>query len=140
MARVKLIFPEKACSDFTIPVRITDINYGNHVGNDAIVSIMHEARMLWLTAGDYSELAVGGASLIMADLAVEYKNESFYGDVLTVKVCADNISTVSFEIYYKLTTEDGKLIALGKSGMVCFDYDVRKVKAIPEKFKTFLEG
>ncbi len=140
MARVKINFPEKECKSYTIAVRITDVNYGNHVGNDAIVSIMHEARMQWLTSHGYSELKVGGASLIMADLAVEYKNESFYGDVLSVEICADEISAVSFQIYYNMSNADGKLIALAKTGMVCFDYDARKVKAIPAEFKKFLEG
>ena len=27
-----------------IPVRITDINYAGHLGNDSMISIIHEAR------------------------------------------------------------------------------------------------
>lgn len=72
MARIKLTLPGKLLHSTQIPVRITDINYGNHLGNDALVSIIHEARMQFLQANHFSELNAGGTSLIMSDLAVEY--------------------------------------------------------------------
>ena len=47
MGRVKIKFPaENPLFITTIHVRIGDINYGGHVGNDAILSIIHEARGL----------------------------------------------------------------------------------------------
>ena len=45
MARVKLELPAQFNFRTNIPIRIQDLNYGNHVGNDAILSIMHEARL-----------------------------------------------------------------------------------------------
>lgn len=138
MARVKLDIPENKIFDTNIPVRITDINYGNHVGNDALVSIVHEARMQWLSTNNFTELNIGGAALIMADLAVEYKAESFYGDTLNVAISIGEITKISFEIFYEITTNrnDKKiLIANAKTGMVCFDYDARKVTGIPQIFE-----
>jgi acyl-CoA thioester hydrolase len=137
MARVKLTIPENKIFTTIIPVRITDINYGNHVGNDALVSIVHEARMQWLSANNYTELNIDGAALIMADLAVEYKAESFYGDTLNVVISIGEITKISFEIFYEITTtrNDKKIvIANAKTGMVCFDYEARKVISIPEEF------
>ncbi len=124
-----------------IPVRITDINYGNHVGNDALVSIVHEARMQWLASGNFTELNIGGAGLILSDLAVEYKAESFYGDILSVGIAVGEVEKKSFEVYYEITTErNGKqiLIAKAKTGMVCYDYAEKKVAAMPELFDAFL--
>jgi acyl-CoA thioester hydrolase len=141
MARVKLDIPQNKIFATDIPVRITDINYGNHVGNDALVSIVHEARMQWLAHNNYTELNVAGAALIMADLAIEYKAESFYGDALNVVISIGEITKISFEIFYEITTtrNDKKiLIANAKTGMVCFDYEVRKVMSIPEQFLKFL--
>jgi acyl-CoA thioester hydrolase len=141
MARVKLDIPQNKIFSTDIPVRITDINYGNHVGNDALVSILHEARMQWLAHNNYTELNVAGAALIMADLAVEYKSESFYGDTLNVAISIGEITKISFEIFYEITTtrNDKKiLIANAKTGMVCFDYEARKVTSVPEIFKKFL--
>jgi acyl-CoA thioesterase FadM len=98
MARIKIDIPEKVIGTFIIPVRIADINYGNHVGNDAFVSIIHEARIQWLNQHGYTELKIEGVGLIMSDLAIEFKNESFYGDVVEVKIIAGEISRVGFEL------------------------------------------
>ena len=143
MPRIKLTLPTKIKFTTTIPVRITDINYGNHVGNDSLVSIIHEARVKWLVAASYTELNVAGASLIMADLAVEYKGESFYGDVLTINIFIGEISSVGFEIFYEITTtrnDENILIAKAKTGLVCYDYTARKVAAIPSEFECFLKS
>ena len=143
MARIKLEIPGQIIASFNIPIRIADINYGNHVGNDAFVSIIHEARMQWLNQYGYTELKIEGIGLIMSDLAIEFKNESFYGDTVDVKIGAGEISRVGFELYYQLfaiRNNETILLANAKTGMVCYDYDAKKVAAIPEKLKTILAG
>jgi acyl-CoA thioester hydrolase len=140
MARIKLVFPEKACFQTTIPIRITDLNYGNHVGNDAIVSMLHEARVQWLNAGGFSEMDAGGTGLIQADLIVQYLNESFYGDQLQIELSIGEISTSTFEVYYSIKrTVDEKNIALAKTTLCCFNYVSRKPQAIAEIFSAFLQ-
>ena len=137
MARIKLTIPDNKIFTTQIAVRITDINYGNHLGNDALVSILQEARMQWLSSLKYTELNIENAALIMADLSVEYKAESFYGDVLLIDIFIGEITKVSFEIYYKITTLSNEIITLianAKTGMVCYDYTNKKVISIPEIF------
>ena len=141
MARIRIEMPERFIATLTIPVRITDINYGNHVGNDAFVALVHEARMQWLQQYGYTELNIEGIGLIMSDLAVEFKNESLYGDLVEIKIAVAEISKVSFGLYYQLSTKRNNetiLLANAKTGMVCFDYSIKKVAAIPEKFKLIL--
>jgi acyl-CoA thioester hydrolase len=141
MARIKIEFPEKIIASVPIRVRIGDINYGNHVGNDAFVSIIHEARVQWLKQHNLSELNVGGAGLIMSDLAIEFKNESFYGDIIEVKLGAGEISRVSFEFFYQLSAvrnNEPILLAIAKTGIVCYDYGSKKVTAVPEILKQLL--
>lgn len=48
MARISIDLPSTFTFSATIPVRITDLNYGGHVGNDTILSIIHEARVQYL--------------------------------------------------------------------------------------------
>jgi len=142
MARVKLEIPQNKIAILAIPVRITDINYGNHVGNDAFVSIIHEARMQWLNQYGYTELNIGGTGLILADLSVEFKNESYYSDVIEVTIAAGEISKVSFELYYQLCTKRQHktiVLALAKTGMVCYDYKAKKILTIPENLKAILQ-
>ena len=143
MARIKLTLPEHKIFTTKIAVRITDINYGNHLGNDALVSILHEARMQWLTSLNYTEINIENTALIMADLAVEYKSESYYGDVFLIDIFIGEITKVSFEIFYNIYTMrkgESILIAKAKTGMVCYDYDAKKVMNIHEEFALLING
>jgi acyl-CoA thioester hydrolase len=141
MARIKIELPAAFRFECTIPVRITDINYGNHVGNDIILSIIHEARMQFLHRCGYTELQFAGTGLIMADAGIEFKSELFYGDVVIAAVAATGFSKVGFEIYYKLekqTRDTRVLVAMAKTGMVCYDYDRKKIAAVPEEARLKL--
>lgn len=140
MARIKIELPAKSLASFNIPVRITDINYGNHVGNNSIVEIIHESRVQFLQQHQFTELDAGGTGLILNELLVEFKNESFYGDSLNVKIFVGEVSKKSFEIYYQLIAlrSENIVIAHAKTGMVCYNYSERKVESIPEKLKSIL--
>ena len=142
MPRVKIDLPEKFLSiSIKIPVRITDINYGDHVGNDSLVAIIHEARMQLLQLHGFTELDIEGVGLIMSDLFVEFKNESFYNDIIDVKIGSSNILKVSFELYYQLTAlrnDKEIIIANAKTTMVCYDYGLKKVAVLPNKLIEIL--
>ena len=141
MARIKIELPEKCIASFKIPVRITDINYGNHLGNDSLVAIIHEARMQFFDQHGYTELDVAGTSFIMNELFVEFKSEAFYKDVLEVKIFTGEIFKVGFEFYYSLSTirdDSPMIIANAKTGMICFNYKERKIKPVPEELKKLL--
>lgn len=131
MARIKVDLPEQFSFTTTIPVRITDLNYGRHVGNDTILSMIHEARVQYLKQFGYEELNLAGAGLIMSDVAIEFKNELFYGDVVTASVATGDFTKISFDMYYKLEKKSGEPVAFAKTGMVCYDYGKKKVTAIP---------
>ena len=133
MPRLKLI--PRAGYDFSceIAVRTTDLNYGGHLGNDRLLSLIHEARVAFLAAHGLSELDFGGASLIMGDTAVVYQAEAYAGDLLRFEVAAGEPSRSGFRIFYRVTRpSDGKAIALVENGMACFDYQARKIAAVPE--------
>ena len=141
MPRIKLEIPEKIIASVTIPVRITDINYGNHVGNDAFVGIIHEARMQWLSKHNYTEINIEGVGLIMSELVIEFKKEAFYGDQIQVRISAGEISRVGFELFYQLYTERDKettLLAHAKTRMVCYNYNEKKVAVVPQALKQLL--
>lgn len=125
--------PDTFAFQTEIPVRISDINYGNHLGNDAVLSMMHEARVQYLKSLGYKELDFEGVGLIMSDTAIIYKGEGFYGDILTVKVAAEDLNKYGFDLVYLFTNQHGKEIACGKTGMLCFNYETRKLASLPEK-------
>lgn len=141
MSRIKLTLPETFSFTAIIPIRITDINYGNHVGNDAVLSIIHEARMQFFTKHQFTELNCGGVGLMMTDAAIEFKKEMFYGDVAEVKVAATNFTSVGFDIFYRLEKVEAEkriTVALAKTGMVCYDYDRKKITYMPQQVKEAL--
>lgn len=142
MARVKINFPDHdPLFRTTIPVRIGDVNYGGHVGNDSFLSLIHEARMRWLRSKGYDELNAGGVSLIMADVAIAYKTEAFYGDELEVVLYANEVTNTSFDLLYRFSVRrNGALkdVIHAKTGMVCFDYQVRKVRQVTDALRTLI--
>ncbi len=143
MARVKIELPENFIFQCDLPVRITDINYGGHVGNDALLSILHEIRMQFFKYFGYSEMQFAGAGMLMADVAIEFKSELFYGDIINAAVTAGEFSRIGFDIYYKLEKQIGeqkKLIAVAKTGMICYDYEKKKIVAVPEEAKQKLSA
>jgi acyl-CoA thioester hydrolase len=141
MARVKLQLPETFVFSTEIPIRITDINYGGHVGNDSILSLLHEARMQFFQAFGYTEMNLAGVGIIMADAAIEFKGEAFYGDVLKAYVTAEEFSRIGFNLYYKLVKgKEKSVVVLAKTGMVCFDYEKRKVVAVPQEAVEKMKG
>ena len=140
MARIKIDLPEHFTFITSIPVRITDLNYGGHVGNDTVLSLIHEARMQYFKQMGYSELEFAGASLIMADAGIEFKNELFYGDIVKISVGCAIYSKVSFELFYKLekapasdTSTRNILVAAAKTTMACYDYTNKKIIPVPEE-------
>ena len=77
----------------------------------------------------------------MADVGIEFKNEIFYGDTIIVSVTAGNFSKVSFDVYYKLDKQSGDkmdLVAVAKTGMICYDYEKKKIVSVPDEVKTQL--
>ncbi|MBN4049594.1 thioesterase family protein [Bacteroidales bacterium AH-315-N07] len=136
MGRIKIELPAQFHFSTEIAVRIDDINYGGHLGNDSVLSIIHEARMQFLAHFGFKENDIGGVGLIMADTAIVYKSESFHGDILKVDVATGEFSKVGFDIFYRITNiKNDREVARAKTGMVCFDYEDKKIKPVPEEFR-----
>lgn len=140
MARIKLDIPENISFKIQIPVRISDLNYGNHLANHVYLEYMQEARMQYFGQWNWSEKNLAGVGVIMGDVAVVYKAECFYGDVLSIYVTSTEFGARSFDLCYKMLNQHGVLVCEAKTGMVCFDYQERKTVAVPLKFKEAAES
>lgn len=141
MERIKINLPDNFKFSTIIKIRITDVNYGGHVGNDSFLSLMHEARQQFLNHFGYSELQIENTSLIMADAAIEFKKELNYPDDVKVSVAANNFDKYGFDIFYKLeiiSEENFILAAKAKTRMLCYSYQAKKLVSTPEKLKEIL--
>ena len=143
MDRVKIKLPHHFGFSTTIQIRITDLNYGGHVGNDSFLSLIHEARQQFLLSLGYSEFSIENTSLIMADAAIEFKKELNHMDVIKIDVTAGNFDKYGFDLFYKIeiiSEENFILAAKVKTGMLCYDYQNRKLVPVPEKVKQVLNS
>ncbi len=136
MARVKLVLPEKFIYSTNIDVRITDINYGGHLGNDSVLSLIHEARVRFLAANNFSEKDIEDVGIIMTDTIIVYSAEGFYADKIRIDVAVEDISNTGCDIFYRLVNNaDEKEIAKAKTGIVFYNYQIKKVARTPKTFK-----
>ena len=132
--------PEKINASIHIATRITDHNYGNHVGNDAVVGLLHEARVQWLALYQFTEFDAGGTSLIMGNLSVEYKQQIIYPCHLVVEIAIGDVTRASFELVYCIKNEKGEVMVRAFTGLVCYDYKNNEVLSIPEKLLKVLNS
>lgn len=138
MSRVQLQFPEKIAFTTQVAITISDINYGGHLGNDRFLTLMQEARLQWLKSLGYKdekdiEPPVG---IIVADAVIQFKAEVFHGEIITIELGIDAMGGSSFDLYYRLINQQGVEVAIGKTGIVCFNYETRKVTRIPDELKS----
>lgn len=140
MARIKIDMPEHYTFSTELSIRISDINYGGHLSNDAVLSMVHEARIRFLDYYHYTELDVEGVGIIMTDSAIVYRAEGFYGEQVQIDVAVGDFNKYGCDIYYLLSNKKtAKEIAHAKTGIVFFDYDQRKVVPVPAQFKACME-
>ena len=99
MTRLTIDFPDHFCFSTQIDIRITDLNYGGHLGNDTFLTIIHEARVRFLLEIGFKNEGEGpdGTGIIMGDAAIVYKGEVRYGDVLIVEIAAGDFTTFGFD-------------------------------------------
>jgi acyl-CoA thioester hydrolase len=136
MARVKLQIPTSLPFRTKIPLRISDINYGGHLGNDAVLSIIHEARLQFLKSLGYTELEIEGTALMMTDVIIVYTSEGFYGDVLAVEVGATDFQSAQCDFVFRLKNMiTDKEVARAKTGIVFLNNQTHKISRLPSIFR-----
>jgi acyl-CoA thioesterase FadM len=135
MARIKLELLDNYLLTTELRVRITDVNYGGHLGNDAMLGLLHEARVRFLEHYGLSEGNIGGFGLIMTDSALVYKSEAFPGETLVIALTLADFNKYGCDFVYRVTEKaSGREVARAKTGMVFFDYAKRAIQKIPQPF------
>jgi acyl-CoA thioester hydrolase len=123
---------------FTLPyqVRISDINYGGHLANSAVLDLFQEGRIAYLqNLGDYSEMDIGGGcGIILPEAHVFYRAEMFHSDALQIGVRATQLSRSSLTLEYRIE-RSGQVTADGTTVLVCFDYAKHKPRRLATAFR-----
>ena len=137
LARIQLAFPDDVFSFETeMPVRITDINGARHLGNDALISMLSEARAQFLASHGVAETDEHQVGIIVTDLATMYQAESFFPEMLRFEVGMMDFNKYGGDIVFRVTKKDnGQAVALAKYGFVFFDYERKQVTPMPDSFR-----
>ena len=141
MARLILTFPEDQYYYTTLlTVRVTDINAGNHLGNDSMISMISEARARFLFEYGVSETEGDGTGIIVTDLATTYRAEAHARDQLLFEVGVMDFNKYGGDIIFRVTRpKDKTLVAMAKQGFVFFNYKTSQVVVMPEEFQGKFE-
>lgn len=141
MRKNTIDIPTPPCFTTNMVVQISDINYGGHVGNERYLLFAQETRLRFLEQLNCSEMKFGGHGLILSEATAAYFLELFYGDPITTSFSIGAIGRAGFECFCLIeVTRNGKKACAAKvlTKMVCFDFNDRKVKSIPDHLKKAL--
>ena len=109
-----------------------DINYGGHVGNERALLFFQFSRMAFFESLGFTELDLGdGVGVIQKNGYVEYNKELFLNE---------EIERTNFTLHYEIYNTAGEKVINGYTMLVCFDYTAKKIKRVPQGFKSKIEA
>lgn len=136
MPRIKIELPEHFPFSTELMIYQSHINYGGHLDNAQLLTLISEARARYFKALGYHEGDVEGVGIIMADAAVQYKSEAFQGETLIVRMTANDFGKKGCDLVWQMNEKtSGREVARGKAGIVFMDYATRQVCAVPAAFR-----
>lgn len=140
MTRVKVEVPEQFLFSMERNVGISDVNYARHLDSVTMVQILHEARLQFLASLGFTEGNIYGLGMVVTDMAVDYRSESFANDRLIIDVGVDNFNRYGLDITLQVTNSAlESVVCQAKIGVVFFDFDKHQISPMPEAFTALLE-
>lgn len=139
MPRVKIAMPEKFLFSMEYPVRFSDLDYARHLNSVAMVNVLHEARLQFLAQLGLTESNIFGLGMVVTDMAIDYRSESFARDILVVQVGVDKFNRYGCDICFQVTNSAlDRNVCNAKMGVVLFDFDKHKIAPVPPAFKSLV--
>ena len=123
------------CFEINIPVRISDVNYGKHLGHASLISIIHQARVKFLKYKCLDEMDIDGVSMIVKRIEVDYLGEAFFDEVLKVRVFIKEIDKASLSFFYLVTKGSDAEKVARVSELILFMNKKGKVSRTPKSIQ-----
>lgn len=135
MAKLRLNEAQSYEFEYKTVLKPRDINYGGHLGNDSVISLLQEARLAFYGSRGCTELDLGDGKTgsILSVIGVNYKHQGYLNDEVSIFVHIDDVKATSFYLYYKMTRGED-IICLAETQIAAFNYDTNKLESIPAEF------
>jgi 4-hydroxybenzoyl-CoA thioesterase len=136
MARITIELPDRLPFSAEYEVLVNHLNRADHLDNVRLLTFVSETRTRFFKALGYQEMDVEGFGIIVADAALQYRSEAFWGDRLVVHMGTADDNRYGCDLVWRMDeTGSGREVARGKTGIVFLDYATRKVSPMPEAFR-----
>jgi acyl-CoA thioester hydrolase len=135
MSRIKLDLPESFVFATDLQLYIGHINYGGHLDNAQLITLVSEARVRFLKSMGYGELDIEGLGIVVADHFIQYKSEGFHGETIRIQMQPQDFNKYGFDLFYRIDClENPRELARGKQGIVFVNKETKKVAHVPPAF------
>ena len=115
------------------------MNYGGHLDNALLLTLVSEARVRFFQSLGYTELDIEGAGIVVSDAALQYRSEAFHGELMVVRMGVTDLGRKGFDMVWSMSEQSSQReVARGKTGIVFFNYDTRKTAPMPAAFRDKL--
>ena len=140
MARIHIQLPETFAFSTDITLYQSHMNYGGHLDNALLLTVVSEARVRFFKSLGYTELDVEGVGIMVADATLQYRSEAFHGEVMVVHMGAADLVRKGFDLVWCMNEQSTRReVARGKTGIVFYSYSTHKVAPMPARFHQKLE-
>lgn len=122
----------------TMPIRWSDMDALGHVNNAMYFRYFEMTRMEWWNSLGEGTLGTSAIGMVVADGHCEYLVPIKYPSIITVSMSGGVPGRSSFNSYYAIHTEDGKLCTRGSARVVWYDNDLEKSTPLPAAVRALL--
>jgi acyl-CoA thioester hydrolase len=126
--------------DFTVTIapRFYETDALGHINNIAITAWFEVLRVRLLES-----LGSGSASVaknwVLAALAMDYVDETFYGADVSMRVTDASVGNKSLTIHCEMS-QGGRLTVRGKAVLVHLDLETKETRRIPQPLRELIEA
>lgn len=122
---------------YTVRQKVTfrDLDILGHVNNAMYFTFFETARTEYM-AEMFDLKRLEALPIILASACCDFRSPAFFGETLLVGTGVSRLGGKSFDLAYRVETDDGRLVAEGKSVQVMYDYASGRTISLPDEFRA----
>lgn len=124
-----------------VEVRFRDLDALGHVNNAVYFTYMEQARIAYMQMLGLRSYHAESSSFIIAEATCQFKAPVTLEMSLLVRVRVAELRTSSFLMEYSIDEKNtGRVMALGRTVNVAYDYAAAQSKPIPAEWRARIEA